>query len=59
MNSHAASQTRPFEIIFVDDGSSDGSSEELDRLAAQHPEVTTLHLDRNYGKTSALNAGFS
>ena len=55
MNSHAASQTRPFEIIFVDDG----SSEELDRLAAQHPEVTTLHLDRNYGKTSALNAGFS
>ena len=42
MNSHAASQTRPFEIIFVDDGSSDGSSEELDRLAAQHPEVTTL-----------------
>jgi len=26
MNSHAASQTRPFEIIFVDDGSSDSSS---------------------------------
>lgn len=59
MNSHAASQTRPFEIIFVDDGSSDGSSEEMDRLAAQHPEVTTLHLDRNYGKTCALDAGFS
>ena len=55
MNSHAASQTRPFEIIFVDDG----SSEEMDRLAAQHPEVTTLHLDRNYGKTCALDAGFS
>ena len=41
MNSHAASQTRPFEIIFVDDGSSDGSSEELDRLAAQHPAGAT------------------
>ena len=58
MNSHAASQTRPFEIILVDDGSSDGSGEELDRLTAQHPEVTTLHFDQNYGKTCALDAGF-
>jgi len=58
MNSHAASQTRPFEIILVDDGSSDGSGEELDRLASQHPEVTTLHFDQNYGKTCALDAGF-
>jgi glycosyltransferase involved in cell wall biosynthesis len=59
MSSHASSRTRSFEIIYVDDGSSDGSSEELDRLAAQHPEVITLHLDRNYGKTCALDAGFS
>ena len=58
MSSHAASQTRPFEIIFVDDGSHDGSSEELDRLATQYQQVRVFHFDRNYGKTCALDAGF-
>jgi dolichol-phosphate mannosyltransferase len=58
MDSHESSRSRPYEILFVDDGSSDGSSEELDRLAAQHAHVRVLHFDRNYGKTCALDAGF-
>ena len=59
MSSHAASKTRPFEIIFVDDGSSDGSSDTLDRMAAEHAQIRVFHLDRNYGKTCALEAGFN
>jgi glycosyltransferase involved in cell wall biosynthesis len=58
MDSHEASQSRPYEILFVDDGSGDGSTEELDRLATQHPQVKVFHFDRNYGKTCALDAGF-
>lgn len=58
MDSHEASQAGPYEIIFVDDGSSDGSSEALDRLAREHSCVRVFHFDRNYGKTCALEAGF-
>ncbi|MBX3307772.1 MAG: glycosyltransferase, partial [Nitrospira sp.] len=58
MDSYERSQSRPYEIIFVDDGSSDGSSEELDRLAKADQRVRVFHFDRNYGKTCALEAGF-
>ena len=43
--------------IFVDDGSSDGTSAELDRLADAHPNVGVLHLSRNFGHQAALTAG--
>lgn len=58
MDSHENSRSRPYEILFIDDGSSDGSSEELDRLAGRYPHIRVFHLDRNYGKTCALDAGF-
>ena len=48
----------PFEILFIDDGSTDGSSALLDSLAIQYPRVRVLHFDRNYGQSSAFDAGF-
>ncbi len=46
-----------FEIIFVDDGSGDGSATLLDRLARQFEEVRVVHLARNFGQQSAIQAG--
>ena len=47
-----------YEILFVDDGSSDGGPALLDRLAGQDPHVGVLSLRRNFGKAAALDAGF-
>ena len=46
------------ELIFVDDGSGDGSRVRLRALAAKDPRVRVLALDRNHGQTAALDAGF-
>ncbi len=46
------------QIIFVDDGSSDGSLGVLNRLAEADPRVTVVVLRRNFGKGAALMAGF-
>jgi glycosyltransferase involved in cell wall biosynthesis len=47
----------PFEIIAVDDGSSDGSADVLTSLAHAMDELKVIILRRNYGQTAALMAG--
>src|SRR5260370_39221841 len=46
-----------YEIIFVDDGSSDGSFAVLEDLAGRDPRVKVVGLRRNFGQTPALQAG--
>lgn len=47
-----------WEAILVDDGSTDGSRQVMEELAAEREEVRLVALRRNYGKSAALQAGF-
>jgi glycosyltransferase involved in cell wall biosynthesis len=46
----------PYEIVVVNDGSTDGTADLLDRLAREHDSIKVLHLRRNFGQTAALMA---
>ena len=48
---------RTYEIIYVDDGSTDGSSKKLQELAEADRSVVVIQLRRNFGQTAALSAG--
>jgi glycosyltransferase involved in cell wall biosynthesis len=51
------SLNRPWEILFVDDGSTDGSNDALKKLAAADERVKIVRFRRNYGQTAAMHAG--
>ena len=49
---------RSYEILFVDDGSTDASGALIDAIAARDPHVGVVRFRRNFGKAAALDAGF-
>ena len=49
---------RAWEVVFVDDGSRDGTTDRLLEIEASDPRVRVLRLRRNFGQTAAFSAGF-
>ncbi len=49
---------KQFEIIFIDDGSDDGSFEALKRLKANYKAIKVIRFRKNFGKSAALSEGF-
>jgi glycosyltransferase involved in cell wall biosynthesis len=53
-----AQNAEDYEIVFVDDGSEDGSGTRLESLSRNNPNVRVVQFRRNFGQTAALAAGF-
>ncbi|MBY8961141.1 glycosyltransferase [Flavobacterium sp. D11R37] len=54
-----AANNYSYEILFIDDGSTDGSWKKIQSLSAADPNVKGIRFLRNYGKSQALHAGFA
>ena len=54
----ALSDTISYELIFIDDGSTDDTWSVIKKLHAQNPSIKGLRLGKNFGKAMALSAGF-
>ena len=50
--------TFSFEVVFIDDGSKDGSWEVVQQLNSEHSQIVGIKFQRNYGKSAALQKGF-
>jgi glycosyltransferase involved in cell wall biosynthesis len=48
-----------YELILVDDGSNDGSWEQIETLKSTYPQISGIKFRRNYGKSAALHTGFA
>lgn len=48
-----------YEVLLIDDGSTDGSWSAIETLAAKFPSLKGIRFQRNYGKSAALNTGFA
>lgn len=53
-----AMQGQNYEVVFVDDGSADGSTQKLREWCAQHTNFRTIYFRKNAGQTAAMDAGF-
>jgi glycosyltransferase involved in cell wall biosynthesis len=54
-----AALARPYEVIFINDGSTDATGPRLREICAADPQLKALHFRRNCGQTAAMQAGFT
>lgn len=57
LNEALTKAERPYEVIFIDDGSTDGTLEALTDINHKNPNIKIISFTRNFGQTAALSAG--